>query len=65
MLGMMLFGIAGGIVGAIVAFPFGYAEALVAYCLSGSLFFIITSVLGELRRHEPARAIVQGRSPSR
>lgn len=64
MLGMMLFGLAGGIVGAIVAFPYGYAEALVAYCLSGSLFFLIPSALGKLGRHEPAGVIVQGRSPS-
>lgn len=64
MLGVMLFGIVGGIVGAVVALPYGYDEALVAYCLSGSLFFIIPSVLGELRSHEPAGAIVQGRSPS-
>lgn len=62
MLGMMLIGIAGGIVGAIVALPYGYAEALTAYCLSGSLFFLIPSVLREARRHETARVIVQGRS---
>jgi ABC-type enterochelin transport system permease subunit len=62
MLRMMMFGIAGGIIGVIITYPYGYTVALMAYCLAGSLFFLIPSVLREPRRHEPARMIVQRRS---
>ena len=62
MLGMMMLGITGGIIGAIVASPYGFAAAFVAYCLSGSLLFLVPGVLREPRRYEPSRVTVQGRS---
>jgi hypothetical protein len=43
---MMILGISGGLIAAMFAFPYGYAESILAYTFAGALFSLIPGAAG-------------------
>jgi hypothetical protein len=62
MVPMLIFGILGGLVSAVVALQFGFLAALLAYVIGGSLFALIPGLLrlrdkrSDHARHEESSA---------
>ncbi len=57
MIPMLFFGIVGGVISAVVALPYGFLAALLAYVVGGSLCALIPGILmvrAEARRQSAA-----------
>jgi uncharacterized membrane protein YeaQ/YmgE (transglycosylase-associated protein family) len=50
-IGIMI-GLIGGFTAAILALPYGYVEALLAYSLAGSLFSLIPGLIAEINSYD-------------